>query len=84
MSFADSIEDLFGSKIGSMDIHYKCISDHDNSWIEEYGIKKIGNNKFIFSYHPEEKIYEWPVSSVIEYKRKAKGQNFYIYIHISY
>ncbi len=54
VSFAETLGDFLGSKKGSLDIHYKCIDDHDSSFIKEFGIKKIRNNKFVFEYDHED------------------------------
>ena len=75
VSFAENLEDLFQSKKGSLDFHYKCKYDDDASFVEEFGIKKIGNNKFLFQYSIEDNMY-WPSVAVIEYKRKVQGIDF--------
>ena len=57
-------------------MHYKCIDKHDSSFIREFGIKKIRNNRFVFEYdHEDEKLYLGPRSGLIEYKRKFQGKD---------
>ena len=76
VSFAETLGDFLGSKKGSLDIHYKCIDDHDSSFIKEFGIKKIRNNKFVFEYdHEDEELYMGPKSALIEYKKKFQGKD---------
>ncbi len=74
VSFAEKVSDFYLSKKGSMDIHYKCIDDFDSSFTREFGIKKIRNNKFLFEYDVEDKLY-FPRTALIEYKRKLKGKD---------
>ena len=78
MSFAETALDYLGSKKGSLDSHFKCVSDFDKSIVEELAFKKIGNDLFVFSYDPENKYYDAPFSTVITYKRKVKETNFNI------
>ena len=81
MGFAESALDYLGSKKGSLDSHFKCVSDFDKSIKEEFGFKKIGNDLFIFGYDPENKVYDGTSSTAITYKRKLKGKNIDIFMY---
>ena len=82
VSFAENLKDLFESKKGSLDFHYKCVDDVDAQFVDEFGIKKIGSNKFLFEYSTEDKVY-WDSKAVIEYKRKVQGIDAEVFFYYS-
>ena len=85
VSFAENIGDIWGKnkKKGSLDFHYKCLEERDDKITWEFGLKKIGDATILFGYDPEEKIYDIPYSSIIEYKRKLRGDDVNIFFHFN-
>ena len=61
--FAETSWDYIGSDKGSLDKHFVCKMEGNETNIEEFGFRKINNRLFVFSYFPEEK--EKPEGEVV-------------------
>ena len=81
--FAETSWDYIGSDKGSLDKHFVCKMEGNETNIEEFGFRKINNRLFVFPYFPEEKSYDVAYSVVKTYKSKLQGIDVDVFLFFS-